>query len=113
MLIQMQSTKIGQRKLPILENQLRWCIISPLTSHPQEKREGRKEGGKVKRKEGRREGGRKERRKEGRKGGREGGKEEFFGGPVVNTSPSNGVWVRSLVGELRSHMLLSQKKNKT
>ena len=36
---------------------------------------------------------------------------DFPGGPVVKTSPSNAkrVWVRSLVGELRSHMPHGQK----
>ena len=34
----------------------------------------------------------------------------FPGGPVVKTSPSKtGVWVRSLAGELRSHMPAGQK----
>ena len=37
-------------------------------------------------------------------------KQDFAGGPVVKTSPSNaGVWVRSLVGELRSNMPRGQK----
>ena len=35
----------------------------------------------------------------------------FFGGPVAKASTSNlqGVWVQSLVGELRSHMPWGQK----
>ena len=44
---------------------------------------------------------------------KEGVYRDFPGGPVVKTSPSNaGVWVQSLVGELRSHMTWSQN-NKT
>ena len=34
---------------------------------------------------------------------------DFLNGPVVKTSPSN-MWVRSLVGEIRSHMPPGQKK---
>ena len=38
---------------------------------------------------------------------------DFLGSPVVKTSPSNaGVRVRSLVGELRSHVPLGQKNPK-
>ena len=36
---------------------------------------------------------------------------DFLGcGPVVKTLPMQGVWVRSLVGELRSHKLCSMAK---
>ena len=37
---------------------------------------------------------------------------DFLNSPVVKTSPSN-MWVRSLVGEIRSHMPPAQKKAKT
>ena len=45
--------------------------------------------------------------------GSKGEKRDFPGSPVIKTLPSNaGVQVRSLVGELRSHMLLAWPKKK-